>query len=170
MLQSYIDILNRAVGGSLGRSMAEVFYRTYLETTPQAAVDAGASWMHGEVQLRFEDAPVLFLGWGENEGFGDHFSLLPSETSTYQPNTIVSLPALASPEWRSLRGSPLVEAQLLGANGTPHILVLRFTTGAVGIGDGYDREFGDGDQIIVHFLPDPQLVEFPEMLWRVSAV
>ncbi len=170
MLQSYYDILNRSVANSLGRAVAEVFYRTYVENTPQSAVDAGAGWFHGEVQLQFEDAAVLFLSWGENEGFEDHFSLLPSETSTYDANTLVSLPALASPEWRLLRAQPLIEAQLLGANGTPHILVLRFTTGGVGIGDGHHRAFGDGDQILVHTLPDPQLVEFSEVFWRVSAV
>jgi hypothetical protein len=169
MLQPFIDILNRTLGANLGRPIQDVVYRTYTQTTPTTGVAEGAGWMHGEVRLDLDDGAVLFVGWGENDGFPDHFSLRPSETSTYRPSTLVDLPAGQSPEWLSVRDQPLVGVELRGANGTPHILVLEFTRGAVAIGDGYDREFGDGDQILVHALPEPQLSEFPEVFWRASA-
>jgi hypothetical protein len=169
MLQSYIEILRHTVGASMGKPIREVVYRTYEESTPSAVVAEGAGWIHGELKLAFEGSPNLFLGWGENEGFKDHFSLLPSKTTTFRPNTIVDIPALNAPEWQPLREQPLVAAELRGSNGTPHVLVLQFVGGAVAIGDGHGSEFGDGDQIIVHAMPDDQVLNFPEVFWRVSA-
>lgn len=169
MLQSYIELLNRVVRANLGKPIVDVVYRTYTETTSQSAIDDGAGWMHGEVRLHFDDGAVLFLGWGENEGFADHFSLRPSEVSTYRPNTLVDLPASGSPEWSEFRGQRLTGAELRGVNGTPHILVFDFPNGSVAVGDGYDRELGDGDQILVRKLPNPQVAEFGEIFWRVSA-
>ena len=165
---SYADVLNRTIGASLGRPLADVTYRTYEETTPRAAVSEGAGWIHGEVLLKFESGMELFLGWGENEGWADHFSLLPSFTSTFEAGTLTDIRASEAPEWRSVIAQPLLAAEVIGQNGTPHALVLTFLTGGVVISDGYEDDLGDGDQILVHPLPEPQLEAFTEVFWRAS--
>ena len=166
MLDSYITILNRTIGASIGRPVQEVIYRTYEDSTSRAAIAEGAGWLHGEVLLGFPGVPRLFIGWGENEGWSDHFSLLPSETSTFKLGTLADLAALDAPEWAAVQNQPLKSAELRGSNGTPHLLVLEFTAGGVVIGDGNNKDLGDGDQILVHVLPDPQMSEFHEVFWR----
>ena len=144
-LPSFVNTLNRTIGASIGSVITDVIYRTYEETTPESAVSEGAGWMHGEVLLVFPNVPKLFIGWGENEGWPDQFSLHPSETTTYEPGRLVDLPALDAPEWLPVREQVLTTAELRGSNGTPHLIVLHFGSDGVVIGDGYDREFEDGD-------------------------
>jgi hypothetical protein len=164
----YIDVLNRTIGASLGRPLASVTYRTYEDTISHAAVSEGAGWIHGEVLLEFEHGLDLFLGWGENEGWPDHFSLLPSLTSTFEPGALADIRASEAPEWRAVIAQPLIAAEVLGRNGTPHVLVLRFPAGGVVISDGYEGDLGDGDQVMIHLLSEPQLATFTEVFWRVS--
>lgn len=169
MSEHIIQTMTQILGRALGRRLRSVVYRTYNDDGIVAGIAAGIGWLHGEVVLTFDELPPLFISWGENEGGEDHFSLLPSVSSTYEPDTIMSFSAAGAPEWLPHMNQPLFSAQLLGSNSTPHILVLQFPTGGVVIGDGYEQEFGDGDRVLIHSLPDPQVSKFVELFWLLGA-
>lgn len=165
-LPKLIGSLNSHVAAALGHPLHSVIYRAFENECTAEHVAAGIGWFGGEVELRFGALSPFFVTWGENEGWSDHFSLLIQANSAFHPGALVPFSAMRAPEWVSYVGQPLLCASCLGSAGTPHVLTLRFVTGAVVIGVGHEGDFGDGDNVIIK----PQLVanlgKFTECFWE----
>jgi hypothetical protein len=165
-LKSTLDDL---LGGLIGQRLVSVVYRTVDGERTSGDVAEGVGWIGGEVQIAFESSPAVIVGWGENDGWSDHFSLAIRADSTFNPGTLVPFPANEAPEWSKHVGSVLVSARSSGSNMTPHVLVLTFTTGSIVLADGYRTEIGDGDDVIILPLERCDLSQMSEQLWSAGA-
>lgn len=161
--------LDDLLGSLVGQRLVSVVYRTIDGECTSDDVAAGVGWIGGEVQLTFESSSPVIVGWGENDGRSDHFSLAVGARSTFHPGTLVPFPANEAPEWCKHVGSVLLGARCSGANMTPHVLVLRFGTGSLALANGDGDEIGDGDDVVVLPLERCDLSPMSEQLWSAGA-
>ena len=161
--------LDDLLGSLIGQRLVSVVYRTIDGECTSSDVAAGVGWIGGEVQLTFESSSPVTVGWGENDGWSDHFSLAIGARSTFHPGTLVPFSANEAPEWSKHIGSVLLGARCSGANMTPHVLVLRFATGSVALADGRRNDIGDGDDVVVLPLERCDLSSMSEQLWSAGA-
>lgn len=161
--------LDDLLGSLIGQRLVSVVYRTVDGECTSGDVAAGVGWIGGEVQITFESSSTVIVGWGENDGWNDHFSLAIGACSTFNPGTLVPFSANEAPEWRKHVGSVLLSARCSGTNMTPHVLVLGFTTGSIALADGYRSEIGNGDDVVVVPLERCDLLPMSVQLWSAGA-
>ena len=51
--------------------------------------------------------------------------------------------------WKPHLGQGVVRAEILGWKKTPSVVALRFNSGGVVLGCGYEYRFGDGDDVVI---------------------
>ena len=165
----YVSELDRLVRSRVGKALESVIYGTIENSCTALDVKEGIGWIGGEARLLFDGASLLYVGWGENDGWPDHFSLAIQETSTFKPNTLVAFSASTSPEWAPHVGKPLLGAICHGNNGTPHALILRFPSGSIVLADGHELSMGDGDDIVIQPLELADITELSDVIWSAGA-
>jgi hypothetical protein len=167
--EEYVSSLNDLVGTAIGRRLLSVVYRAIENECTTEDVAAGIGWIGGEIQLQFEGSDPFFIGWGENQGWSDHFSLAVQPTSTFLPNALVPFPADHTPEWSPHVGKNLLGVTCRGSSGSPHALIFRFPEGDVVVGDGYHTNIGDGDDVTILPVEKCDLTELTRVWWTSGA-
>jgi hypothetical protein len=161
--------LDTLIGACIGRRLTSVVYGTIDGECTLADIATGVEWIGGEVLLTFEGREQIVVGWGENDGWNDHFSLAVQSKSTFSQGTLISLEATGTAEWRPLLGEPLLGATCRAGNSTPHALILRFGQSAIVLADGHQGSIGDGDDVVILPFERSDLSEVPETLWSAGA-
>ena len=148
----------------------ELIYVTYwalrFELASSGQIDDPDFYFGGEVELRFKHSGTIFISWDENAGWSHHYSVQARTSSAFLPGALVAWPARGVGVWPSLIGSRLTEAEILGAEGVPHVIVLALAGKKVCIGDGHERTFCDGDDILVRIGDSVPQLPLLERVWE----
>lgn len=168
-LDEFVANLEKLVAGSIGHSLSFVEYRTIQGECDTHQLASGVGYIGGEVRLGFGGMEPIFVGWGENDGWEDHFSLAVQSVTTFKPNALVTIPASAAPEWAPHIGNQLISASCRGVNNTPHALVFEFPSGGVILADGHENEIVDGDDLIILPLSACDIEIVPQLFWTSGA-
>jgi len=157
----------RILGATVGRSLGSVVYAALADEVGQVSELATPEVsIGGELVLRFEGSPdPVVVTWAENAGWPDHFSLQARSDSAFTPGALRAWPASTLPPWSNHVGRPLIGVRVYAQNETPHVLELVFPGGSVLVGDGTERGFGDGDELIVRVGGDSGLLSGWQLLW-----
>ena len=128
------------------------------EIAAAGQLDDPQFYFGGEVELQLLKCGQIFVGWDENAGWAHHFSLQVRKSSTFVAGSLVPWPANNADGWTSVVGSRISRVAVLGHEGVPHVLALSFGSTTVYIGDGSERTFCDGDDLLIRIgESDPQL-------------
>jgi hypothetical protein len=142
------------------------YWALQFELTSSGQIDDPEFYFGGEVELRFRDNGPIFISWDENAGWPHHFSVQAQTSSVFLPGALVSWPAKEVGGWPSLIGSSVTEAEILGSEGVPHVVALTLAGTKVYIGDGSERTFCNGDDVLVRIGDTDPRLSLLERLWE----
>jgi hypothetical protein len=140
-----------ALGPTVGLTLTSVRY-WHLHCEADLFLDGEVPpYFGGFVELGFVGAPLIEVDYDENAGWPDHFSLRVRASRPFvgREQHFACFDASGSLLWREHLNAALSRIEVLGWSATPHAVSLGFPAGDVVIGDGYETEFGDGDDLIV---------------------
>jgi hypothetical protein len=153
----------------IGKTLLGVTYWCLNHEACAISVLRPGFYLGGEIELIFDNARSVFISWDEKAGWADHFSLQVAQERIVSVDAVEAFDVASSPVWKAHMRRPLVSVSVLGWNDTPHILVLQFPLGRVVAGDGYEGEFGDGDDVVVKAGDDVSSVAAlrqGQIIWR----
>lgn len=108
-------------------------------------------YIGGEVRLRFGSDQNLFVSWVQNHGWPVPCSIGGQTTSLFRPGALKDWDSSDLEPWRRCLGARLLSARVLGRDETPQIVEFAFESVTLWLGTGHQREFGDGDDLLVRW-------------------
>ena len=106
-------------------------------------------YIGGEISLLFEGGLALYLSWEEKAGWDDHFSIQCRRSSNWLPDALSQRDVSSKVPWERYADAVLEGWRIWGSNDTPHVVEMRCASGSLFVGDGYQLEIGDGDDVII---------------------
>jgi hypothetical protein len=108
-------------------------------------------YIGGEVRLRFDDAQDVYVSWVQNQGWPVFCSIGGQAKSHFKPDSLQEWITSDLEPWTRCLGTQLLSARVLGRDETPHIVEFAFETVSLWLGNGCQREFGDGDDLLIRW-------------------
>src|SRR5688572_4971141 len=124
--KDFVASLQQVLGPALGSPLKSVVYRCIENGCDDKWIQETSLYIAGEIEVTFVAQPPVFIGWAENDGWRDHFSLFVDRQSSFKPDSLVSWDATKTPLWSAALDRPLKRLECRGSNATPHLLYLDF--------------------------------------------
>lgn len=164
MTESLAEVVG-ALRGAIGSLLKRVEYGLLpSDKFVPSAVELG-----GEAVLTWAGEEKVHFTWSGRPGARQDWVLRATAATLLSPVPLAT-DVSSSDLWAPLIGSRLVESQVLGWEGEPSVVRLRFPPGSVLVGVGAEGWFGSADSILVR--PDQSpFLDFPtpvQTLWTSS--
>lgn len=162
--------LDRSVVGArrntIGRTLTEIAVRALDgEIGSRDELADPHLYIGGEVRLRFDDTQDVFVSWVQNDGWEVFCSIGSKATSYFTPDSLQEWDTADLDPWSQCLGTRLSSARVFGIDRTPHIVEFSFETASLWLGNGYQHEFGDGDDLLIRWDAQRPTLTAWHMMW-----
>jgi GNAT superfamily N-acetyltransferase len=166
-----VEKLASTISPLIGNKLKSVFYKCLSHEMKRSEIDGPLLYIGGEVELSFESIGLRYLSWDRTGWRSPHYCINVSQEPFVGPDYITRFGAGQTFVWKRLVGKVLNSIGILGWDGVPYVLRFGFDTGNAYIGSGYERGFGDGDDVLVRSEEEWQAHHSNvgmELLWQQS--